>query len=102
MQYGPAYGQIVAELTEAINDAQLIGWTTAEPMITYGSETVSIQELHKLNTAVLEKVYPAKTVETKKEIPAFSHNSTCTITPTVKVAKPNECGRCGECSHLPR
>ncbi len=88
LQYGPAYGQIVAELTEEIEDAALIGWTTAEPVITYGSETVSIRELYELNTAVLEKVYPTKTVETKKEIPTFAHNSICTIAPAVKVAKP--------------
>jgi len=87
-QYGPAYGQIVAELTEEIEGAELIGWTTAEPMITYGSETVSIRELYELNTAVLEKVYPTKTVETKTEIPVFAHNSTCTMAPAVKAAKP--------------
>jgi len=88
LQYGPGYGQIVAELTEEIEGAELIGWTTAEPVITYGSETVSVQELYELNTAVLEKVYPTKTVETKKEIPAFTNNSTCAIAPAVKVAKP--------------
>ena len=88
LRYGPAYGQIVAELTEEIEGAELIGWTTAEPVIAYGSETVSIRELYELNTAVLEKVYPTKTVETKKEIPVFAHNGTCTIAPAVKAAKP--------------
>ena len=88
LQYGPAYGQIVAELTEEIEGAELIGWTTAEPAISYGNETVSIQELYRLNTAVLEKVYPTKTAETKEEIPVFAYNGTCNIAPAIKAAKP--------------
>ena len=88
LQYGPAYGTIVAELTEEVEGAELIGWTTAEPVITYGSETVSIKELYELNTAVLEDVYPTKTVETKAEIPTFSFDSKCAIAPAIKVAKP--------------
>ncbi len=87
LQYGPAYGQIVAELTEEIQ-GNLIGWTTAEPSITYGPETVSISELYALNTAVLEKVYPTQTVETKAAIPAYSAEGTVSKAPAVKVAKP--------------
>ncbi len=88
LQYGAAYGQIIAELTEEIEGAELIGWTTAESVITYGAETVSIEELYALNTAVLEKVYPTKTVETKAEIPAFSSVASSRLAPAIKVAKP--------------
>ena len=88
LQYGPAYGQIVAELTEEIEGAELVGYTTAEPVITYGSETVSIKELYELNTAVLEKVYPTKTVETDKEIPVFGAAGVSNLAPAVKTAKP--------------
>ncbi len=88
VQYGPAYGQIIAELTEEIEGAELIGWTTAEETITYGNETVSIAELYELNTAVLENVYPTKTQETDKAIPAFSTTGTVQLAPAVKVAKP--------------
>ena len=88
LNYGPAYGQIIAELTEEIDDAELIGWTTAEPVIAYGSETVSIEELYKLNTAVLENVYPTETKETDAVIPAFSTTGTVALAPAVKVAKP--------------
>ena len=86
--YGPAYGMIVAELTEECDCGTLIGHTTAEPTITYGSETVAISELYALNSAVLEKVYPTKTVETDKKIAAFSDNAVCVAAPAVKVAKP--------------
>ena len=88
LQYGPAYGDIIAELTEEIQGAELIGWTTNDGAITYGSETVSIDELYKLNTAVLEKVYPTQTVETTAEIPAFSASGASSLAPAVKVAKP--------------
>ncbi len=87
-QYGAAYGEIIAELTEEIEGAELIGWTTADETITYGSETVSINELYELNTAVLEKVYPTKTRETDKAIPAFSSAAEARVAPAVKVAKP--------------
>ena len=88
LSYGPAYGQIIAELTEEIEGAELIGWTTADGNITYGAETVSIQELYALNTAVLEKVYPTKTKETDASIPAFAAEGTVSLAPAVKVAKP--------------
>ena len=88
LSYGPAYGQIIAELTEEIEGAELIGWTTADGNITYGTETVSIQELYALNTAVLEKVYPTKTKETDAPIPAFAAEGTVSLAPAVKVAKP--------------
>ena len=88
LQYGPAYGDIIAELTEEIEGAELIGWTTSDETITYGAETVSIAELYELNTAVLEKVYPTKTVETKAAIPTFSSEAISRVAPAVKVVKP--------------
>ena len=88
LQYGPAYGQIIAELTEEIEGAELIGWTTDDGMVTYGAESVAIDELYALNTAVLEKVYPTKTKETDKEIPAFSAEGSVAAAPAVKCAKP--------------
>ena len=87
-QFAPGYGQIIAELSEEIDGAELIGWTTAEETITYGGETVSISELYALNTAVLENVYPTKTVETTAAIPAFCSSGTISMAPAVKVAKP--------------
>ena len=87
-QYAPAYGQIIAELTEEIEGAELIGWTTDDGMITYGAESVAIDELYELNTAVLEKVYPTKTKETEKEIPAFSAEGSVIGAPAIKCAKP--------------
>ncbi len=88
ISYGPGYGNIIAELTEEVNCGELIGWTTAEPVITYGPETVAISELQQLNNAVLEKVYPTQTIETEKQIPAFAGESGCKLAPVIKAAKP--------------
>jgi phosphoribosylformylglycinamidine synthase len=88
VQDGPAYGMILAELTEECDCGTLIGHTTAEPTITYGGETVAISELYELNTAVLENVYPTKTKETDRKITAFSNDAACNLAPAVKVAKP--------------
>ena len=88
MQYGPAYGDIVAELTEDCDFGHRIGYTTAEPVIAFDSERVEISELYELNTAVLEKVYPTRTKETDRKIPAFTDNGICNAAPAVKTAKP--------------
>ncbi len=88
ISYAGGYGNIIAELTEEVDCGELIGWTTAEPVITYGPETISVSELYELNTAVLEKVYPTKTSETDRKVPVFSSDCVCNIAPVVKVAKP--------------
>ena len=85
---GPAYGMIIAELTEDCDCGKLIGHTTAEATVAYGGETVAISELYELNTSVLEKVYPTKTKETDRKIEAFKNAEACKLAPAVKVAKP--------------
>ena len=91
LNYGPGYGCIVAELTEGCADpeyASLIGYTTAEASITYGRETVSVDELHRLNTAVLEDVYPTQAPVPTGDIPTLSAECTGRVASAVKTAKP--------------
>ena len=88
MQFGPAYGDIVAELTEDCDFGFRIGYTTAEPTITIRDEFATIAELYEMNTAVLEKVYPTKTVETTEKIPAFAAEGGASLAPVVKTARP--------------
>ena len=85
---GPFFGSIIAELTEDCGFGEKIGVTTIEPVIRYGHDSASIQELYEWNTATLEKVYPTKTVETEKEIPAFSYEASAYPAPAIKTAKP--------------
>ena len=85
---GPFYGSIIAELTEDCDFGEKIGMTTAEPVIRYGRDSAAIAELYDLNTAVLEKVYPTKTVETQEPIPAFDYQASAYPAPAVKCARP--------------
>ena len=82
------YGDIIAELTEDCDFGTKIGDTTAEPEIALDDETVSIAELYELNSAVLEKVYPTQTVETRETIPAFDYHAASYSAPAVKCARP--------------
>ena len=82
------YGDIIAELTEDCDFGTKIGVTTVEPEIALDDETVSIAELYELNSAVLEKVYPTKTVETRETIPAFDYHAASYSAPAVKCARP--------------
>ena len=85
------WGFLVAELSEDVEIPGVIklGQTTSAPVIELNGECWGVGMLWKLHTDVLEDVYPTKTKETYREIPAFSHNEVCTLAPAVKVAKPN-------------
>ena len=58
--WGPMPGMIIAELAEEVSlpCCEKIGVTTAEPTITIGSDSASVEELLRLNDSVLEPVYP--------------------------------------------
>ena len=77
--YGLNRGTIVAELTEDIDlpCAKRVGVTTAEPVITIGDDSASIDELLALNEAVLADVYPtgapAEGEAPLLDCPAFTH-----------------------------
>ncbi len=86
--YGPGYGWIVAELTENVEGAMHIGWTTEEPVVTYGNEAVSVEELRHLNDGVLENVYPTRTEKKENKIPEFFFEASNRVTPVMKVARP--------------
>ncbi len=58
---GPAcQGMILAECDGAVEGAVLAGRTTARPVLTFGADTASIEELLALNEGVLEDVYPTR------------------------------------------
>jgi len=84
------WGFLVAELTEDVElpGVMKIGETTAEAVIELDGDSASIEELLKLNTATLEKVYATETVETAEPVPAFSGAAPVRTAPAIKVAKP--------------
>ena len=87
--YGLNRGTIVAELTEEIDlpCAKRVGVTTAEPVITIGTDSASIDELLSLNEAVLEDVYPTR-APVSGEAPVLDCPAFTRPAPKVGVAKP--------------
>ncbi len=84
------WGFLVAELTEDVEipGVMKIGETTADGNITLDGDSASIEELYNLNSAVLEDVYPTKTVEREMEIPTFGYDGKIALASAVKIAKP--------------
>ena len=91
--YASRPGAIAAELTEEIGNCHpdglfaKIGHTTAEPVVSIGDDTASIDELLSLNESVLSDVYPTRAVVDGDapvlECPAFTRAA-----PKTGVAKP--------------
>ena len=83
----PFYGAIVAELTEETDKAMKLGVTTAAAVIDLGADVASVEELYKLNAAVLEKVYPVQ-APAKSDLPKLSAEKKVCVAPAIAVAKP--------------
>ena len=83
----PFYGAIVAELTEDTDTAMKLGVTTAAAVIDLGADVATVEELYKLNAAVLEKVYPVQ-APAKSELPKLSADKKVCAAPAIAVAKP--------------
>ncbi|MCI9057746.1 MAG: phosphoribosylformylglycinamidine synthase [Oscillospiraceae bacterium] len=90
--FGIGSAVIVAELTEDVDSpyAKCIGVTTAEEVITIGNDSAKIDELLSLNEAVLENVYPTRTVETAEApcLAAASGPAKAPVLAKTKIAKP--------------
>jgi len=86
--YGPCPGMIVAELTEEVPCGTLIGHTTAEPVITIGKDSASIDELLGLNEGVLEDIYPNRTATVPEAIPVLEAPAGIRTAPKIGVARP--------------
>ncbi len=81
--YLPFYGAIVAELTEdaVLPGVMKLGVTTADPVITIGDDSASIDELLSLNESILEDVYPTRTAGTGKVEPVTWNGAAPAVMP---------------------
>ena len=88
--YRPFCGEIIAELTEDVNlpCAKRIGATTAEPVITIGADSASIDELLALNEDVLEAVYPNRADAGAEAVPVLSAPAVTRAAPKTGCASP--------------
>ncbi len=82
-------GMIIAELSEEIESpcAKKIGTTEKEPLITIIDEKVPIDELQRINDAVLERVYPTE-ASIPQRVPAFVADGYHPVAPALKTAHP--------------
>ena len=83
-------GEIIAELTEDVNlpCAKRIGATTAEPVITIGADSASIDELLALNEDVLEAVYSNRADAGAEAVPVLSAPAVTRAAPKTGCASP--------------
>ena len=81
-------GMILAELTEVIDDALLIGHTTDDAHITYGGESVATDELMAINEEVLESVYPSRTATEPMPVAAAQPGSLAVAAPSIRATSP--------------
>ena len=83
-------GAIVAELTEDISGeyAARLGVTTAEPVVTIGGDSASIDELLALNEGVLENIYPNRIPVDNAPVPVLEAPAVTRAAPKIGVARP--------------
>ena len=87
--FGYRYGSFVLELAEGVEPmGTVLGETTAEQALTYGGETLCLNELLKVYEQKLESVYPCNIPMEKEEIPAFTYTAETRVSPAVKTAAP--------------
>ena len=87
--FGYRYGSFVLELAEGVEPmGTVLGETTAEQALTYGGETLCLNELLKVYEQKLESVYPCNIPMEKEEIPAFTYTAETRVAPAAKTATP--------------
>jgi phosphoribosylformylglycinamidine synthase len=69
--YRPMPGAIVAELSEDIGQAVLLGFTSATPAIAIGGDSDSIDHLLALNEGTLNSVYPNRVTQGTGSVPVL-------------------------------
>jgi len=90
--YAPAlfdknYGAILVEATAPITGGVLIGHTTAQPQITIGDATVSLDELTAIWEGTLEEIYPTRTADHGLVQP-YSYTERPSYQAKAKIARP--------------
>ncbi len=89
--FGYNYGAFVLELADGtkVDKAKVIGVTTAEEKIAFGSQSITLSELLNAYEDKLESVFKCNDVETAKgEIPEIAYNATDRVVSPTKFAKP--------------
>jgi phosphoribosylformylglycinamidine synthase len=85
--FDQCYGAVIVETTSQI-EGQLLGTTTAEPMIYIENEQILIEDLIKSWSATLEPVYPTKVPVKNNKPEIYSYETRSSMKPASSIAKP--------------
>jgi phosphoribosylformylglycinamidine synthase len=86
--HAPMLGAIVAELIEDVPGAVKLGVTTAEPTITLGRDSASIDELLALNEGVLAGIYPTDPGQADEAVAPITWDKRAPIVAKATFAQP--------------
>ncbi len=82
------YATFILEATETIEDALLLGEVTDKKAITFGDESICLDEILGIYEDKLESVYSCNIPDTNTPVENFSFSATERKAPAIKVAKP--------------
>ena len=83
-----SYGSFILEVSEEIDGAKTIGTITDDGTISFGDESISLNELLGIYEDKLESVYSCNIPDSKSPMQNFSYEAKERIAPAIKVAKP--------------
>ena len=86
--FTPHYGSFILEVTDDVQAGVLLGKITEEPVLTFGGETVSMDDLLSKYLGKLEPVYPTHAQESRDIPETFSAPATERLAPHVLCPKP--------------
>ena len=86
--FTPHYGSFILELSDDVQAGVLLGKVTEEPVLTFGGETVSMDDLLSKYLGKLEPVYPTHAQESRDIPETFSAPAKERLAPHVLCPKP--------------
>ena len=86
--FTPHFGSFILEVTDDVQAGVLLGKVTEEPILTFGGETVSMDDLLSKYLGKLEPVYPTHAQESRDIPETFSAPATERLSPHVLCPKP--------------
>ena len=86
--FTPHYGSFILELSDDVQAGVLLGKVTEEPVLTFGGETVSMDDLLSKYLGKLEPVYPTHAKESRDIPETFSAPAKERLSPHVLCPKP--------------
>ena len=86
--FTPHFGSFILELSDDVQAGVLLGKVTEEPVLTFGGETVSMDDLLSKYLGKLEPVYPTHAQESRDIPETFSAPAKARLAPHVLCPKP--------------